>query len=90
MFGPELIRAFQEFKLTWDPTNKLNPHKIVDPYLPTENLRLGLTTNRLSQKLTSNFSRRGFLRESRFAMYRTRSMPEASRWLDVPELHGHA
>src|SRR5467141_1420844 len=41
MFGPELIRAFQEFKLTWDPTNKLNPHKIVDPYLPTENLRLG-------------------------------------------------
>jgi FAD/FMN-containing dehydrogenase/Fe-S oxidoreductase len=41
MFGPELIRAFQEFKLTWDPTNKLNPHKVVDPYLPTENLRLG-------------------------------------------------
>jgi len=41
MFGPELIRAFQEFKLIWDPTNKLNPHKVVNPYLPTENLRLG-------------------------------------------------
>ena len=41
MFGPELIRAFGEFKTAWDPENKLNPHKIVDPYLPTENLRLG-------------------------------------------------
>jgi Fe-S oxidoreductase len=41
MFGPELIQAFREFKLTWDPTNKLNPHKVVDAYLPTENLRLG-------------------------------------------------
>ena len=41
MFGPELIKAFGEFKAVWDPENKLNPHKVVDPYLPTENLRLG-------------------------------------------------
>jgi FAD/FMN-containing dehydrogenase/Fe-S oxidoreductase len=41
MFGPELVRAFGEFKSAWDPDNKLNPHKVVDPYLPTENLRLG-------------------------------------------------
>ena len=41
MFGPELIKAFREFKAVWDPENKLNPHKVVDPYLPTENLRLG-------------------------------------------------
>src|SRR5467141_2312369 len=41
MFGPELVRAFREFKLIWDPNNNLNPHKVVDPYLPTENLRLG-------------------------------------------------
>lgn len=41
MFGPELINAFREFKAAWDPSNKLNPHKVVDPYLPTENLRLG-------------------------------------------------
>ncbi|MGI9075529.1 MAG: FAD-binding and (Fe-S)-binding domain-containing protein [Bryobacteraceae bacterium] len=41
MFGPELINAFREFKAAWDPQNKLNPHKIVNPYLPTENLRLG-------------------------------------------------
>jgi FAD/FMN-containing dehydrogenase/Fe-S oxidoreductase len=41
MFGPELIKAFGEFKAVWDPENKLNPRKVVDPYLPTENLRLG-------------------------------------------------
>jgi FAD/FMN-containing dehydrogenase/Fe-S oxidoreductase len=41
MFGPELMQAFGEFKAAWDPDNKLNPHKLVNTYLPTENLRLG-------------------------------------------------
>jgi Fe-S oxidoreductase len=41
MFGPELMKAFHDFKAAWDPDNKLNPHKVVRPYLPTENLRLG-------------------------------------------------
>jgi FAD/FMN-containing dehydrogenase/Fe-S oxidoreductase len=41
MFGPELIKAFGDFKAAWDPDNKLNPHKVVNAYLPTENLRLG-------------------------------------------------
>jgi len=41
MFGSELVQAFGKFKRVWDPENRLNPHKIVDPYLPTENLRLG-------------------------------------------------
>jgi Fe-S oxidoreductase len=41
MFGPELVQAFGKFKRAWDPENKLNPHKVVDAYLPTENLRLG-------------------------------------------------
>jgi FAD/FMN-containing dehydrogenase/Fe-S oxidoreductase len=41
MFGAELMSAFREFKSAWDPDNKLNPHKVVDAYLPTENLRLG-------------------------------------------------
>jgi FAD/FMN-containing dehydrogenase/Fe-S oxidoreductase len=41
MFGPELVQAFGKFKLAWDPDNKLNPHKVVNAYLPTENLRLG-------------------------------------------------
>jgi FAD/FMN-containing dehydrogenase/Fe-S oxidoreductase len=41
MFGEELVGAFREFKAIWDPDNKLNPRKLVDAYLPTENLRLG-------------------------------------------------
>ena len=41
MFGPELVQAFGEFKAIWDPGNKMNPHKVVNAYLPTENLRRG-------------------------------------------------
>jgi FAD/FMN-containing dehydrogenase/Fe-S oxidoreductase len=41
MFGPELVNAFRQFKAIWDPLNRMNPHKVVDAYLPTENLRLG-------------------------------------------------
>jgi Fe-S oxidoreductase len=41
MFGPALMRAFGEFKAIFDPQGKMNPGKVVDPYLPTENLRLG-------------------------------------------------
>jgi FAD/FMN-containing dehydrogenase/Fe-S oxidoreductase len=41
MFGDELVQAFREFKSIWDPDGKMNPGKIVDAYLPTENLRLG-------------------------------------------------
>ena len=41
MFGRELVEAFGKFKRAWDPENKLNPHKVVEAYLPTENLRLG-------------------------------------------------
>lgn len=41
MFGPELIRAFEEFKAIWDPDEKMNPGKVVHPYRIDENLRLG-------------------------------------------------
>ena len=41
MYGPELMRAFAEFKAAWDPANGMNPHKVVDPYAMAENLRLG-------------------------------------------------
>jgi len=41
MFGAELMTAFRAFKSAWDPDNKLNPHKVIDAFLPTENLRLG-------------------------------------------------
>ena len=41
MFGSELMSAFRQFKAIWDPGNRMNPHKVIDAYLPTENLRLG-------------------------------------------------
>jgi ferredoxin len=31
MFGPELVAAFREFKMIWDPDFKMNPGKVVDP-----------------------------------------------------------
>ena len=41
MFGPELLRAFQTYKLIWDPEWKMNPGKVVLANLPTEELREG-------------------------------------------------
>ncbi len=44
MFGPELMQAFREFKALWDPDNRMNPGKLIDPvrvYDPIENLRKG-------------------------------------------------
>lgn len=41
MFGPELIKAFEDFKATWDPDQRMNPGKVVHPYRADENLRLG-------------------------------------------------
>ena len=41
MFGEELMGAFREFKSIWDPEWKMNPGKVITPYSPTENLRLG-------------------------------------------------
>jgi Fe-S oxidoreductase len=35
------MTALRDFKSAWDPANRMNPHKLVDAYLPTENLRLG-------------------------------------------------
>jgi FAD/FMN-containing dehydrogenase/Fe-S oxidoreductase len=43
MFGPELIKAFEEFKSIWDPDWKMNPGKVVRPNSITSNLRLGPT-----------------------------------------------
>ncbi|MGA9985022.1 MAG: FAD-binding and (Fe-S)-binding domain-containing protein [Acidobacteriaceae bacterium] len=46
MFGPELMQAFRDFKTLWDPDNRMNPGKMIDPtgtavYQPDEDLRLG-------------------------------------------------
>ncbi len=41
MFGEEIVQAFREFKGIWDPQNKMNPGKIVDPYPIDASLRVG-------------------------------------------------
>ncbi len=41
MFGERLVGAFGEFKAIWDPQNKMNPGRIVDPDPIATNLRLG-------------------------------------------------
>ena len=38
MFGPDLIRAFGEMKAAFDPGNRMNPGKVVDPYPLDSNL----------------------------------------------------
>ena len=40
MFGPELMRAHREMKAIFDPGNRMNPGKVVDPYRLDENLTL--------------------------------------------------
>ena len=45
MFGPELVEGFRRFKQLWDPDNKLNPGKVVDPYPPEAFLKLGADYN---------------------------------------------
>lgn len=40
MYGPELVQAFREFKHVWDPTNKMNPGKIVEPRGILDDLRM--------------------------------------------------
>ncbi len=41
MFGEELIEAFREFKMAWDPDNRMNPGIKVNPDRLDEHLRLG-------------------------------------------------
>ena len=42
MFGEELVAAFREFKAIWDPGNRMNPGKKVDPYPLDADLRPAL------------------------------------------------
>jgi FAD/FMN-containing dehydrogenase/Fe-S oxidoreductase len=41
MYGEKLVEAFREFKYIWDPRNRMNPGKVVDPAPLDSNLRLG-------------------------------------------------
>ncbi|NYF91698.1 FAD-binding and (Fe-S)-binding domain-containing protein [Tunturiibacter empetritectus] len=45
MFGEELMNAFRTFKRLFDPTNRMNPNKLIDAHQPHEDLRLGADYN---------------------------------------------
>jgi Fe-S oxidoreductase/FAD/FMN-containing dehydrogenase len=60
MFGPELMRAFAEFKALWDPDNKMNPGKVVHPYSITDNLRLGAAYHPAQPRTHFSFHEDGF------------------------------
>ncbi|MGH9596261.1 MAG: FAD-binding and (Fe-S)-binding domain-containing protein, partial [Edaphobacter sp.] len=45
MFGEELMEAFRIFKRIFDPTNCMNPGKLIDAHQPHEDLRLGADYN---------------------------------------------
>jgi FAD/FMN-containing dehydrogenase/Fe-S oxidoreductase len=55
MYGPELMQAFREFKAIWDPGNRMNPGKLIDPYRADENLRLGPDYEPVSLPTTFSF-----------------------------------
>jgi FAD/FMN-containing dehydrogenase/Fe-S oxidoreductase len=55
MFGPELVAGFCEFKKLWDPDNKLNPGKVVEPYPPEAFLKLGADYNPAQLKTHFHF-----------------------------------
>jgi FAD/FMN-containing dehydrogenase/Fe-S oxidoreductase len=41
MFSPALMEAFRSFKKIWDPSNRMNPGKLIEANQPHEDLRLG-------------------------------------------------
>ncbi|MGI4814803.1 MAG: (Fe-S)-binding protein, partial [Janthinobacterium lividum] len=41
MYGPEIMQAMETFKSIWDPSNLLNPGKVMHAYRADENLRMG-------------------------------------------------
>jgi len=56
MYGPELMQAFREFKALWDPRNRMNPGKLIDPRRADEDLRLGPDYKPISLKTRFAFS----------------------------------
>lgn len=56
MYGDDLLKCFREFKAIWDPENRLNPGKAIEPFPMDSNLRLGFTYQ--PRELEAHFSYR--------------------------------
>ncbi|WP_058187877.1 FAD-binding and (Fe-S)-binding domain-containing protein [Terracidiphilus gabretensis] len=62
MFGPELMEGLREFKMLWDPANRMNPGKLIDAvrvYDPAENLRHSPSQPHIALTTHFAFSRDG-------------------------------
>jgi Fe-S oxidoreductase len=59
MFGPKLMAAFREFKRIWDPSNKMNPGKVIDANPLDADLRLGTKYSPLQVKTHFAFQEDG-------------------------------
>ena len=69
----------------------MNPHKLIDAYQPTENLRLGADYNPAQPVTFFSFpDDKGSFAKAAHALHRPRRVPEARLRHDVPELHGDA
>ena len=89
MYGEELTKAFQQMKAIWDPDNRMNPHKVVDPYPIVSNMKLGADYAPLGAEDALRLSRgRRELRPRRAPLRGRRQMPRDRQRHDVPQLHG--
>ena len=41
MYGADLMQAFAEFKRAWDPGNRMNPNKLIEPRRADQDLKFG-------------------------------------------------
>src|SRR5205807_231332 len=59
MFGRELVDAFAAFKHIWDPANRMNPGKVVEPRPLDADLRLGPSYRPISVRTNFAFTADG-------------------------------
>ncbi len=90
LYGPDMMQAFRRFKGLWDPLNRMNPGKVIDPYPIVTNLRLG-PDFRPPRKDTAFAYRQDQGDFNRAALCRRGQMPARQRrGHHVPQLHGDA
>ncbi|PLP99165.1 FAD-binding and (Fe-S)-binding domain-containing protein [Cupriavidus pauculus] len=57
MYPERIMRAFGEFKQVWDPLNRMNPGKVVNPYHVDQNLRIGTAYNPPEQPVHFHYTK---------------------------------
>ena len=93
MYGPELMKAFQEFKALWDPDNGMNPGKMIDPvavYEPVDNLRLGVGYQAKKVDTWFQYPGPGRIWRNHAALRGCGRLPQTGPRHHVPQLYGHA